>query len=146
MENMYNAAVQILVLLVLAVNSWIDIKKREISLVSVGCLAVLGTAANLIQQVDMSERWISLGIGCMGLAFSICSRGSFGMGDAWMLLAVGLSVEEEIFLEMLCLGMLLAAAFASCLLIFTKKNRRWAFPFLPFLLIGYVGGLWICGQ
>lgn len=145
MENMYNGAVKILVLFVLAVNSWMDIGKREISLVSVGCLAVLGTAANLMQGADITERWVSLGIGCMGLAFSVGSRGSLGMGDAWMLLAVGLAVEEEIFLEMLCLGMLLSAAFASCLLIFKRKNRHWTFPFVPFLLIGYVGSLWICG-
>ena len=66
------------------------------------------------------------------------------MGDAWVLLDLGIVLETGEFLITVCLGVLLSGGCAMILLALKKAGRRTEIPFVPFLLAGYVGGLLLC--
>ena len=75
------------------------------------------------------------------LACSILTRGQVGMGDGWLLMALGCMMRMESYIQMACIGMLLAAACSGVLLLVFRKSRKTEIPLVPFLLLGYVGGM-----
>lgn len=89
----------------------------------------------------MTDYLIPLGIGILILGGSVLTRGQVGMGDGWMLLALGCMLRMECYIQMACIGMLLAAAYSGVLMLVFRKNRKTEIPLVPFLLLGYVGGM-----
>ena len=47
----------------------------------------------------------------------------------------------EKYMATLCAAVFLAAVWAGVLLVAFKKNGKTEIPFVPFLLLGYIGGL-----
>lgn len=125
----------------LGVNAWLDIKKKEISLVTVGLFAAAGILWSLQCGRSLIQEAVTLGTGMAFLVLSLFTRGAVGMGDAWILMALGVMLGTEAFFWTLCTGMLLAGAWSLILLAVLKKGRHTEVPFVPFLLAGYVGGL-----
>lgn len=125
----------------LGVNAWLDIRKKEISLLSVVIFAAAGAVRYIESGRSMMEVIMPLGIGLVFFTLSLLTSGSVGLGDAWILLALGLILETGEFLGTLCIGMLLAGGWALILLVIRKKSRNTEIPFVPFLLVGYVGGM-----
>ena len=80
------------------------------------------------------------GIGILILGGSVLTRGQVGMGDGWLLMALGCMMRMESYIQMACIGMLLAAACSGVLLLVFRKSRKTEIPLVPFLLLGYVGG------
>lgn len=77
------------------------------------------------------------------LLISRCSRGALGSGDALLLLSLGIvrgfwSTVLILFTSLLC-----ASLFSSIMLYKKKFTRHSSFPFVPFLMIGYIGELLI---
>lgn len=66
------------------------------------------------------------------------------MGDALLMLVLGIYLGLEAALDVLLLALFLAAVWAGILLFVGKKGRNYAFPFVPFLLIGYMGRWILC--
>lgn len=131
----------VITLLFLVFNSWTDLKKREISVFLTAVYVGAGLLNSIWLQRDILEVMLTIGIGLIILAFSIVTSGSIGMGDAWIILALGLMLSADIFMKTLCIGMLMAAVYAGILLMICKKGRRTEIAFIPFLLVGYMGGM-----
>ena len=72
------------------------------------------------------------------LLLSKAAGGRIGEGDGMVLLVTGLflGLTENIWL--LCLSLFLSAVFSVAALIFTKCGKNTAFPFVPFMLAGFV--------
>lgn len=132
---------EVCTLVFLGVNAWLDIRKKEVSLLTVVIFSAAGVLWYVENGRNFMEAVVPLGMGLMFLALSLLTSGSVGLGDAWMLLALGLMLETGEFLGTLCIGMLLAGGWALILLVIRKKSRHTEIPFVPFLLAGYVGGL-----
>ena len=128
-------------LLFLLFSSFLDIRKREISIP----VTLLFGLARVVYSVrtgrTMTDYLIPLGIGILILGGSVLTRGQVGMGDGWMLLALGCMLRMECYIQMACIGMLLAAAYSGVLMLVFRKNRKTEIPLVPFLLLGYVGGM-----
>ena len=82
----------------LGINTWTDIRKREI------CLPVF-------------------------------------LGDGLMIFAMGSVLNAGELMEILCLSFLLCGIYAGLQLGLLKKKRNTEIPFVPFLLVGYLGGI-----
>lgn len=132
---------EISTLVFLGLNAWLDIKKKEISLMVTAVFAVTGVLWSFYCGRSLTQVLFPLGTGLVFLLLSLITRGAVGMGDVWILLALGLMLGTEEFIWTLCLGMVLAGAWALILLVIFRKKRHTEFPFVPFLLAGYVGGL-----
>ena len=75
--------------------------------------------------------------------FSLVSRGGLGFGDALVISSLGLYLNVWELLAVIGIGLLSASGY-SILLIFTRKaGRKTELPFIPFLFLGYMGGLYL---
>lgn len=133
--------INICTILFLGFNSWKDIRSGEISLWTVGISALIGLGNGIIKGRMDLWAFLPVGIGIGLLAVSIATGGSLGMGDCWIVAALGLLLEPENFFVTLGAALCLACVCAAVLLAVFKKSRKFAFPFVPFLLAGYLGGL-----
>ena len=128
-------------LLFLLFSSFLDIRKREISIPVTLLFGLAGVVYSVRTGRTMTDYLIPLGIGILILEGSVLTRGQVGMGDGWMLLALGCMLRMECYIQMACIGMLLAAAYSGVLMLVFRKNRKTEIPLVPFLLLGYVGGM-----
>lgn len=128
-------------LLFLLFSSFLDIRKREISIPVTLLFGLAGVVYSVRTGRTMTDYLIPLGIGILILGGSVLTRGQVGMGDGWMLLALGCMLRMECYIQMACIGMLLAAAYSGVLMLVFRKNRKTEIPLVPFLLLGYVGGV-----
>lgn len=128
-------------LLFLLFSSFLDIRKREISIQVTLLFGLAGVVYSVRTGRTMTDYLIPLGIGILILGGSVLTRGQVGMGDGWMLLALGCMLRMECYIQMACIGMLLAAAYSGVLMLVFRKNRKTEIPLVPFLLLGYVGGM-----
>ena len=128
-------------LLFLLFSSFLDIRKREISIPVTLLFGLAGVVYSVRTGRTMTDYLIPLGIGILILGGSVLTRGQVGMGDGWMLLALGCMLRMECYIQMACIGMLLAAAYSVVLMLVFRKNRKTEIPLVPFLLLGYVGGM-----
>ena len=128
-------------LLFLLFSSFLDIRKREISIPVTLLFGLAGVVYSVRTGRTMTDYLIPLGIGILILVGSVLTRGQVGMGDGWMFLALGCMLQMECYIQMACIGMLLAAAYSSVLMLVFRKNRKTEIPLVPFLLLGYVGGM-----
>ena len=127
----------------LAMNSWLDIRRREISLLLTVVYAGCGIICSILQGRKIQDVLIPAGIGILLLAAGLISRGAIGAGDCWILLALGALLDTETYIRMLCIGFFLAAFWSGILLVIRRKSRKTEIPLVPFLLAGYIGGFLI---
>lgn len=127
----------------LAMNSWLDIRRREISLlltvVYAGCGIICSIFAGKKNSgcADTGRDWYF--VSCSGAD----KQGCDGAGDCWILLALGALLDTETYIRMLCIGFFLAAFWSGILLVIRRKSRKTEIPLVPFLLAGYIGGILI---
>ena len=76
-------------LIFLAVNSWKDWKYREISLVLTGIYGVVGVGYSFWQSRSLYDFMIPAAIAALFLILSVVTAGEIGLGDGWILLALG---------------------------------------------------------
>lgn len=130
-------------LVFLLANGWKDWKKHQISLLMTVLFALAGIIFSLMDRREIQDLFIPGGTGLIFLALSILTGGALGMGDGWILLALGTALHTEEYVRTLCLGMICAAVYAGFLLIVRRKDRKTEIPLVPFLFLGYLGGfLW----
>ena len=127
----------------LAMNSWLDIRRREISLLLTMVYAGCGIIYSILQGRKIQDVLIPAGIGILFLAAGLISRGAIGAGDCWILLALGALLDTETYIRVLCIGVFLAAFWSGVLLVIRRKSRKTEIPLVPFLLAGDRGGILI---
>ncbi|MDO4340163.1 MAG: prepilin peptidase [Eubacteriales bacterium] len=133
--------VKVWILVFLGINTWMDVRKKEISLVLAGIFAATGVVYSMQKGAGGWQMLLSMGIGVMFLALSMLTRGAVGMGDGWLIASLGTVLSVKELLYTVCAGMLLAAGYALVLLVIFRRKRDTEIPFVPFLLAGYTGGL-----
>lgn len=129
------------VIVFLAVNGWQDMKTKRIFLPLTIVFGMLGGVCSVLMGRSLSELLLSCSVGGMFMGLSILTRGKVGMGDGWILLALGTMLTLGELWIALGLGMLFTAVPAMVMLIILKKGRNTELPFVPFLLAGYIGGV-----
>ena len=75
------------------------------------------------------------------LAISFMTKGELGMGDSLLIIALGTMLSLEELVMVLMMAMAGCTVYAGVLLLGFRKNRKTQIPFVPFLLLGYTGGL-----
>ena len=132
---------EVFVLTFLGINSWLDIKKREISLVTIGIFGITGLILSLSQKGFSWDCLIPVAIGAGIVGLGILTKGAVGIGDGLLLMALGTMLDAGKFLAVFFMGVLGCSAVSLIFLLVLKNAGKSELPFVPFLLLGYVGGL-----
>ena len=106
-------------------------------------LATAGMIWTVYRGIVSIERLLPIMTGVSFLGISVITRGAMGMGDGWILLALGTVLMPEEFFSMLFAAMLISAAWAGILLWLFRKKGNTEIPFVPFLMLGYLGKLFL---
>lgn len=129
------------ILMILAVNAWSDIRRKQISMLSVGALFAAGIVGNILKTGGRQANFWGLVPGIVTAVISLATHGAAGMGDALLLLALGTVLTLEELMNMLCAALIFCALTALVLVVMFRKKKNMTLPFVPFLLAGYIGGL-----
>ena len=127
----------------LGINTWTDIRKREICLPVIGMFLAGGILWRIAGGTFWMEGIFSLGIGVIATVIPVLSGGEIGFGDGLLILAMGAVMKPEELLGILCGAILLCGIYSGVQILVLKKQRGMEIPFAPFLLAGYLGGVFL---
>lgn len=135
-----NYMTEICTVIFLALNGWKDWKEKEISLKITLLYGLAGVFYSIWTRRTLMDVMIPGGISLLFLVLSIWTKEKIGMGDGLVLLALASMLDTERYVQMLWMGLFMAAGYSGILLM-RRRNRRTEIPFIPFLFLGYAGGL-----
>lgn len=124
----------------LGVCSIEDVRRKEVHSVLVLLFGVAGVFVHLYQR-NLSIYSILAGV-AVGLIVMLCSlitKGGIGMGDGLILLVTGIYLGGKGNMQLLFFGLFLSAVGSLFFLLVKKKKRKDTIPFVPYLLLAYVG-------
>lgn len=134
---------EVSILTFLGLNSLLDIKKKEISLWLTGFYGLAGILVSLQEGRSLWGILTAFGIGISFLCLAMLTKGSVGMGDGLILIALGTMMDWNELLAVVLMGLLCCAGCSLFSLIILHRGRKEELPFIPFVLLGYVGGLFL---
>lgn len=132
------------VIVFLMICTAIDMKTRKLPIWFLSVGTILAVIFRLLNWGQDTAVWIGgILIGAAFLLLSRCTKEEFGYGDSWMILILGISLG--LWDVLLLLGIALTCAGLVALVLLKKKSwsRKVSFPFVPFLMLGYVGVLYL---
>ena len=128
----------------LGINAISDIKAKRILIWSVWVLGIFGLLYGFIsKELMILQVLITLLPGIIFLIISKVTKESLGYGDGIVVLVMGVFINMQKLVRSLMLALLFAALWSIILMIFWGKKKQADFPFLPFVLLGYIGGILI---
>ncbi len=134
------------VLGMLGIGSIEDLKSRRLHVSMLCSFGIVGVVLHLL--LEKGEIVSILGgvmIGMALIVISLLTRGRVGLGDGLALMVTGIFLGFERNLMLFMVSQCLVACFALFLMIFKKKGRHYEIPYIPFLLVSYVGLLALGG-
>ncbi|MCU6748389.1 A24 family peptidase [Faecalicatena acetigenes] len=126
----------------LLILSFIDIKSRKIPVWTL----IIGMMLSVIFQYMTGNTDYILVVlgGIIGAVFIITSKATkekFGYGDSILIFILGIFLGFWNILYLLFIAFFVSAVYSIILLSIFRKGKKESFPFIPFLTIGYLGGV-----
>lgn len=116
-----------------------DIKKREISMISVIITSMIGF---LLRIPNIADVWLGLIggviVGVIFLLISKFTKERIGYGDGWVLLTAGICLGFRGVICLLSASLFIASVFSIALLLVRKVGRKTELPFVAFMIPGYI--------
>ena len=132
------------VIIFLFICTVLDIKTRRLPVWFMIVGNVAAVVFRLLNWGQNTALWIGgIVIGIVFLLLSKWTKEGFGYGDSWMILILGISLGLWDILLLLSIALSCAGLLALFLLARGKWSQKVAFPFVPFLMLGYVGVLYL---
>jgi len=126
--------------LFLVICTYFDMKTKMLPV----RLLVMGGIGVSISHIIQRENWwiyvMGILLGAIFLLVSKVTKEGLGYGDSILILLLGAFVGLWQVLLVLVIAFVSAAIFSSVVLVLKKMSRRKQIPFVPFLLLGYIGG------
>lgn len=130
----------VLLIIWLIICSWQDLKKKSISVYFIiGGFVLLFMGSLYLSQVSLISRIAGGGIGIVLLLLNPLTKGQIGLGDGYIIGVIGICLGFTSNVSILLVALFLSAVISIILLIFKKVDRKQTIPFVPFILLGYLG-------
>lgn len=129
---------QFLLLITLLIQSYWDLRYKEIPLLVTVGAGVMGLFLSFLGQ----REWLDLlwalipGVVCLGIGR--LTREAIGYGDGFLLCAMGMYLSCEQLLSVCMAAFVVAGVTALGLLAFRRKRGKDQIPFVPFLLVAAI--------
>ena len=128
----------------LGLNTVSDIRCKKILVWSAWAFGLFGLIYGFVGSgMSFSQGLMALLPGTMFLIISKITKESMGYGDGVVVLVMGVYISIQKLVGSLMLALIFAAAWSIILVVFFRKKKQEEFPFVPFVLLGYLGGLLI---
>lgn len=135
---------KIVLCITLFLESIIDIKKKQVWIGFPVLASAVGVFCAITEDtLSLQELVLELGITIILGIISKVSKEAIGMGDVWVIGSILLVTGVMEGMGVLFLAFLLAAVYGGVLWIGKRKGKDRMFPFVPFLFLGTVGGVWM---
>ena len=139
---------RLLPVIFLGVNTITDLRKKQVSLISLAVFSVAGIGAILLLY-KIEDPYVSIetlrsmafGVlaGVLLLLLSLASDGAIGKGDGLVTIIMGFYLGLWRVLVLL-MGSFLTCGFFGAILLWRKRaGRKSRLPLMPFMLISYLG-------
>lgn len=122
-----------------------DIRYRRVNCIPVLLWGMLGVCFHILwhqQSIYSMLGGLLTGIVLMGISW--VSREAIGLGDGLVVAVMGIFLGASRNLQVLFLAFVLSALVSLGLLVMKKKNRKDSIPFIPCLLMAYLGVIVLC--
>lgn len=130
----------VLLVLWLGICSLQDIKKKSISIYSIiGGFILLFIISIYLNQVSIISRVAGGGIGLLLLALNPLTKGQIGIGDGIIIGVIGICFGFTSNVSILLVALFFSALLSIVLLVLKRVDRKKTIPFIPFVLLGYLG-------
>lgn len=132
--------VKVIVIAMLAIESISDIRTQTVSLIRLIAFALLGITINYCMEYQ--SIWSVVGglvVGVVLLGYALISKGSVGVGDGVVFLCLGIFLGLSGNLRLLFFSLIVAAIAGGIYAIITKKGIKAKIPFIPCILVAFVG-------
>lgn len=132
------------VFLLLLINGILDWRKGEVSLVSLLCFGAAGIGLNVwLGYQSLLEAAGGAGLGILLLLTAFLTGEAIGFGDGFLLCVTGIYLGFWENLNLLFLGAVLSALILGAGVLVKKVKLKDRLPFVPFLLLGFIGRLFL---
>lgn len=133
-----------ILLVFLGINTISDIKSKKILVWSAWIFGAFGLVYGFVtKELTWSQALIALLLGVIFLVISKATKESMGYGDGIIVSIMGIYLSIQRIVGSLALALIFAALWSIILIVFFKKKKQEEFPFVPFVLLGFLGGLLI---
>lgn len=124
----------------LGICSLDDIRNRQVRLgILVGFMVEAMLGWIFLWEKPMESVFISMIPGLVFFILAYITKGAIGEGDGLVLIVAGVFSGISCILRVLVSAVFLSSGYALFLSIVRKKSRKYEMPFVPFLLLGFVG-------
>ncbi|MCF0131287.1 MAG: prepilin peptidase [Pseudobutyrivibrio sp.] len=132
----------IILLLILGICTYTDIKGKYINMMVVGFGGLVGVVWNVLSgEMTVSAMLAGMILGVLLLIFSIISKEKIGMGDAMMVIITGIYLGIRNTTSLVFFSTLLAGILGMLFIKIKNKEIGYELPFAPFLFAVYIIGL-----
>ena len=139
---------EMMALAMLAVSAYTDIRERNIYLFPLLVPCIGSAAVTVISFLGsqgpkdvsiLTEFLIFPAItGALLILAAGCMKDQMGMGDGYLMAALGMTAGTRSGLQSIICGLAAASVYAGAVLLGKKGGRRREIPFAPFVLAGYM--------
>lgn len=138
MEMIFN----IIQIFLLAIAAFSDIRRKEISLWPVICMALLSLTSGAIALFQgkrtIEELLICLIPGALLMLLALLSRQSIGYGDGLIVMAIGMTFGIGKLAVGIAIALFTSGIMSIFLITIRRAKRNEIFPFVPFIMAGMV--------
>ena len=133
-----------IMLFLLGICGWRDYREKQIPLT----LLLVMSVATVLLAIFYPKESLGTHIGgaALGILFFFVSRftqEAIGYGDSWLILILGVHLGLSLTLQVLLLASFLAGVCSLFFLIKSQWNKRISIPFVPFIVLGYLGVMFL---
>lgn len=133
-------AIKILIVLVLMYFAFVDCKKKCISKWPLILLSIIVAICTIVvKELSIIEMIGGITVGFIMILISLLTKQKLGLGDGILITIMGAFLGFQTTLLMILYALTVSAIYSMILLVIKHVNRQYRIPFIPFILIGYIG-------
>ena len=131
--------ISIVVILILILESVLDIKNRTISWVHMVVFSVGGIAVNgILMYQSIWSVILGVVIGAIVFLFGVISKGAIGCGDGVIFACIGIYLGGYSCIRLLFYSLIVAALAGGLYVLIRRKSIKTQIPFVPCVLVAYL--------
>lgn len=136
--------IRILLFSMLLFSTWLDIQKRQVSIILLIIYAILGIVLYIFYEyISVLSLAGGIAVGIVMLMVSRLTKGGIGAGDGGVLCVTGIYLGFYKNIELFFLALVLAAFWSMMLVLLKRAGGKTQIPFVPFLTAAYAGLLFM---